>query len=115
MMKLIKNFFLKKYVNRLDFPEFKEDRLIRYHLVFIGKVQNVGFRDQIRLFSEKLDLTGYVRNICKNKVICEIQGTKEKLDFLVNAVKNEKRFVLNEINQSIIFPITEEEFIIIKI
>ena len=116
MINAIKKIFLIKYVNRLSFPKFSEENVKRYHIDFFGKVQRVGFRDQLRLFAEKLKLTGYVRNISTNRVITEIQGPKEKLDFLVEAIKNEKRFILNEVNiEEISLVDNEKKFTIIKI
>lgn len=116
MINAIKKIFLIKYVNKLSFPKFNELELDRYYIKFTGKVQRVGFRDQLRLLAEKLDISGYVRNISNNTVITEIQGPKEKLIFLVNAIVNEKRFILDEVEISEIGLIdNDSKFNIIKI
>ena len=116
MIKAIKNLFLKGYILKHKIPLIKEDSLIRLHLVFIGKVQRVGFRDQIRIMAEMMNITGYVRNIGTNKVVSELQGNKEYLDFLVKVIKAEKRFILESVLIDQIGIVNKEmKFVIIKI
>jgi|SRR5690554_3771605 len=115
MINAIKRFFLNIYIKRIAFPKFNEGNIKRYFIDYSGKVQKVGFRDQIRILAEILKITGYIRNISNNRVITEIQGPQEKLDFLVRVINEEKRFRLDEVKLEEIIPVQENRFVIIKI
>lgn len=56
----------------------------RWHILFEGDVQFVGFRYTARLLARKLDLSGWVRNLPDGRVETEIQG----------AVTDLRRFLL---------------------
>ena len=47
----------------------------RWHVVFSGKVQHVGFRYTSLYIARSLYLTGWVRNLHDGRVEMEIQGT----------------------------------------
>lgn len=54
----------------------------RYHIIFKGRVQGVGFRFQVKMLADRIGLTGSVRNLYDGKVEVYIQGNKtEILDF----------------------------------
>lgn len=55
------------------------DKLTRWHMVFTGEVQFVGFRYTARLLARKLDLTGWVRNLPDGRVELEAQGAVSDL------------------------------------
>ena len=47
---------------------------VRWHILFEGDVQFVGFRYTARLLAKKLDLSGWVRNLPDGRVEAEVQG-----------------------------------------
>jgi acylphosphatase len=50
------------------------DKQIRWHILFEGDVQFVGFRYTARLLARKYGLTGWVRNLPDGRVELEAQG-----------------------------------------
>lgn len=48
---------------------------VRYHLLFSGEVQAVGFRWTNRELANQHGLTGWVRNLDGGTVVAELQGT----------------------------------------
>jgi len=52
---------------------------IRWHILFEGDVQFVGFRYTARLLAKKNDLTGWVRNLPDGRVELEAQGARSDL------------------------------------
>ncbi len=46
----------------------------RWHILFEGDVQFVGFRYTARLIARKLGLSGWVRNLPDGRVEAEVQG-----------------------------------------
>lgn len=54
----------------------------RYHIIFKGRVQGVGFRFQVKMLADRIGLTGSVRNLYDGNVEVYIQGNEtEILDF----------------------------------
>ena len=53
-----------------------EEKIIRWHIYFDGRVQGVGFRFTAQIFASQLQLTGWVRNLDDGRVEAEAQGTE---------------------------------------
>ena len=70
-----------------ELPEFEQDELRRYEIVFSGIVQDVGFRYEMWLMAEKLELTGFVENLPNGDVYAEIQGEKNRIMYLIEYMK----------------------------
>lgn len=70
---------------------------IRYH--FTGIVQNVGFRVEVWKRAKELGLTGYVENNDDGSVTSEIEGPKEKIEYLVDSMKKIPRINIQSIRQ----------------
>ena len=51
-----------------------EIKLVRKHIIFKGRVQGVGFRYFCYTEANKMNLTGYVRNLYDGNVEMEVQG-----------------------------------------
>ena len=58
------------------------------HLTVSGKVQGVFFRDSTRRKANELGLNGYVRNLSNGTVEVVAQGDEEKLNQLIEFIKN---------------------------
>ena len=56
--------------------------------IFRGQVQGVGFRATAKLFAERLELKGFVRNLEDGSVELLVQGEEEKLEQLLLDLKN---------------------------
>jgi len=70
------------------------------HGIVSGKVQNVGFRRFVQKTAQKLNLTGWVRNLDDGKVELVGVGPKQKIDFFVDTVK--KGTILSRIDSVLI-------------
>lgn len=75
-----------KQVKEMHLPEFKEDKVKRYRMVFKGKVQKVGFRAQLGKLAERLDLTGFCQNKANGDVLAEIQGPENKILYVIRCM-----------------------------
>lgn len=60
---------------------------IRRHLVFHGRVQGVGFRYRAVDAARKIGITGWVKNEYDGTVVMEAQGTPEKINVLIKALR----------------------------
>ncbi len=86
----LKNRYVQWHGESLPIPELAPSEVERWHVVFTGKVQKVGFRKTLRIIARRLQITGWVRNQ-GDRVEAEIQGEKNQIAFLVQALKNPKR------------------------
>jgi len=59
----------------------------RYHVIFEGQVQGVGFRWVCMQYAEQLGITGTVRNMSNGMVDLFAQGEEESLDRLLQLLK----------------------------
>ncbi len=64
-----------------------ETKTARWHIIFHGKVQHVGFRYTSLYFCRKLKLTGWVRNLEDGTVEMEVQGSISSLRRLIMMLK----------------------------
>lgn len=83
-------------VKTAKLPQFKDSELKREHILFSGKVQNVGFRLEASTLAERLGLTGWIKNLPDGRVEGEFQGTQEKIDFLVSFMSSLKRIRIDK-------------------
>ena len=60
--------------------------MIRKHIIFSGRVQNVGFRWRARKAAELYGCTGWVRNDWNGTVTMEVQGTEEQINMVLEAI-----------------------------
>lgn len=93
-MKAIKKFrndYVIKQVQNAKIPEFPEDEIVRMKFYFSGRVQKVGFRLEISELSKRLGLTGFARNLPNKDVEVELQGQRNKIDFVVSFMQSLKR------------------------
>lgn len=102
-------------VENITLPRFEDGDIIRKKIVFTGRVQNVGFRFEVYSIAKKIGLTGWVKNTDEGEVEAEIQGNKDKIEFLIKFMKSLKRIKIVEIKeQTIDINDKENKFIIIN-
>ncbi|RDU23578.1 acylphosphatase [Anaerosacchariphilus polymeriproducens] len=103
-----KDFLLIGKSETINLPIFSETKIIRKSISFEGQVQNVGFRMETKLLAEKLGLTGKAINLYDGTVFVELQGTQEKIDFLITCLYQVRRIEITNytIND---LPLVEDE------
>lgn len=91
----------KKYViykvGKVEIPKFKSGEKLRKKLIFSGKVQRVGFRLETHEMGRRIGLNGWVRNKKNGNVEAEVQGEKEKIDYLVDHLKSLRRASVEDV------------------
>ena len=60
----------------------------RYHIIFKGRVQGVGFRFQVKILADRIGLTGSVRNLYDQSVEVYIQGNDNQLMRFFKGLEN---------------------------
>lgn len=108
--------YLEEKIKSLDekLPSFKEgEDCCRKKFRFIGMVQGVGFRIETKLVADKLGLTGKAMNLYDGSVEVEVQGEREKIDYLVEYLHRVKRFQIESYEeQEVAYENEEKEFVI---
>ena len=64
---------------------------VRAHVWVRGRVQNVGFRAHVEYTARQIGVTGWVRNVGYDTVEALAEGTREKIDPFLEAVKTGPR------------------------
>ena len=73
------------------------DNTARWHILFTGRVQHVGFRYTALYFCRELYLTGWVRNNPDGSVEMEAQGTLACLRKLVLKLKSQPHIHIEDV------------------
>ena len=107
-VKKVKNGYVIKQARNAKIPTFEPDKMIRRHYIFKGRVQKVGFRIEVIELAKRLGLTGWVNNLENGDVEAELQGPKNRIDFLIAFMESLKRIKITskEVNE---IPIVEDE------
>lgn len=71
--------------------------MVRYKLIFKGRVQGVGFRYQIKILADKLKLSGDCKNLYNGDVEVHLQGHREKIEFLIHELNKDRYIIIDEI------------------
>ena len=64
--------------------------MIRYRMVFTGRVQGVGFRYKAKSAADMFRLTGFVRNEYDGSVTVEIQGDEQEIDMFLQILGQDR-------------------------
>lgn len=111
LMDKLGKLLIKFQIQQIQLPIFTDSKIKRIHATFEGQVQGVGFRVEVGQLATRLGLTGWVRNLANANVEAEIQGEKEKIDFLLSSLKKHKRIhVENVFTKKIPLKEKEESF-----
>jgi acylphosphatase len=65
--------------------------MIRYDIIFTGRVQGVFFRATTQEVARRFDVAGWVRNESDGSVRMVAEGEEAELDRFLNAVKEAKQ------------------------
>ena len=110
-LKSARNTYICHQVNRVRLPDFEENRFVRRHITFHGRVQKVGFRIELAQMAERLELTGWVKNAENGEVIAEVQGFECRIRFLLKFMNSLKRIKIRKMeNKPHSIKETETEF-----
>lgn len=82
----------------------------RRHIFFSGRVQGVGFRYQAYYFAKQLNLTGWVKNLNDDRVEMEVQGSANRIDLLIQSLKEARFIQIEDIASRSLPVILESEF-----
>lgn len=96
----LKHQYLISQVKRERLPNFRDSVTVRKKILFYGKVQNVGFRFQVSLLSEKMGLRGRIKNTDSGAVELVIQGSEEEIFYLVNFMQTRKRLEITKMEET---------------
>lgn len=107
-LKKLRDGYVIWHANSIKMPPFTSSNRVRKNIVFSGRVQKVGFRLELFRIAERLNLSGWVKNLEDGSVEAELQGEESKIQFLVNCMQSLKRASVSKVN-IIDLPITEEE------
>lgn len=111
-IKKVKNGYVIQQTKKAPLPQFEKDAVVRRHYIFKGRVQKVGFRIEVIELAKRLGLTGWVNNLENGDVEAELQGPKNKIDFLVSFMESLKRIKITEkVVREIPVDETEEKFL----
>lgn len=114
IFKQIRSNYVIEQVRRIQIRAFEPDKIMRYHIIFSGKVQRVGFRLETEQLALRLKLTGWIKNLEDGNVEMEIQGMKNKIDFLLEFMNSLRRIKINQMQKDIRAVLNlEQEFKII--
>ena len=96
----------------VDLPE--AEGIVRYRMVFHGRVQGVGFRYTMRLEAQNLSLTGWVHNHYDGSVIAEIQGENKAIRMLVYRMQESRYIRIDDIEVTPVPADTRESVFSVK-
>ena len=108
IFKKLRNDYVLWHADRIEFPTFHSGPIVRKKVVFSGRVQNVGFRLEIHRIAQRMELSGWVRNLEDGSVEAELQGEESKIQFLIECMQSLKRASVNKLMMSDL-PIQEDE------
>lgn len=94
--KKYRNNYVIHQVEKIKLPDFEEDRFVRRHITFSGRVQHVGFRLELEQLAKRLELTGWVKNMENGDVVAEIQGFESRIRFLLKFMGSLKRIKIKK-------------------
>ena len=98
-LKSARNTYICHQVNRVRLPDFEENRFVRRHITFHGRVQRVGFRIELAQMAERLELTGWVKNLTDGRVEAELQGQAKLVDSFVERISQRGRIVVEFVEE----------------
>jgi len=62
---------------------------VRFHIIFTGRVQGVGFRATTQEVAERAGVTGWVRNLMDGSVECVAEGPQPSVNAFLDRLSRE--------------------------
>ncbi len=106
--KRIRSQLVINQVAKAKLPDFAEDEAVRVGIVFSGRVQKVGFRLEVSELAGRLGLTGYCENMENGDVCAQLQGPKNRIEFLVDFMHSLKRIKITHMSREVLELIPDE-------
>lgn len=94
--KKLRDGYVSAQVRRVRLPIFAPSPLCRKRIRFSGRVQKVGFRQEVEELARRLDLTGFCQNLENGDVLAELQGPEHKITYLVRFMESLKRIKIEK-------------------
>lgn len=69
----------------------------RWHIIFTGRVQSVGFRFRSKYAADALSLRGWVQNLWDGSVEMEVQGLKEDIQSMISAIQTSSYIQIEDV------------------
>ena len=107
--KQVQNNYVINQARNVKLPQFEPSEMVRRHFIFSGRVQKVGFRIEVIELAKRLGLTGWVNNLPNGDVEAQLQGAKNKIDFLVSFMESLKRIKITSKKEKDIEVIADEK------
>ena len=82
--------------------------MVRWHILFSGRVQHVGFRYTAYYLTRDLYLTGWVDNLPDGRVEMEVQGGVSRVRKLLLQLKGASHIHINHMDITEIDPLPHE-------
>ena len=95
-LKKLRDAYVIHQAERAKLPQFAPDSVVRYRILFRGRVQKVGFRLEVSHLAQRMDLTGFCRNLASGEVLAELQGEENRITFLIAFMEGLKRVRITE-------------------
>ncbi len=113
-LKALRDSYMTRQVDRIEMPAFAGGPAVRQRLLFAGYVQGVGFRFEVMCLAEKLGLTGWVRNLSDGRVEAELQGSEDRIAFLVSYMRSLKRLSVDSVETAALPLVPDEKDFIVQ-
>ena len=90
-----KHYLNTSSLSKNEMPNVREKgfylvQMKRYHYIFKGRVQGVGFRFTAIQYANQLGLTGWVRNNYDGSVEMEVQGEEYTIQSMIQHLRNDR-------------------------
>ncbi|SDI60453.1 acylphosphatase [Pseudobutyrivibrio sp. 49] len=82
--------------------------IVRYKMIFTGRVQGVGFRYKASHIANQYRLTGYVKNEYDGSVTAEIQGSEQEIYMFLKSLASDRFIDIYELEKEKM-PLEEDE------
>lgn len=115
-LKNLRDRYVIWHANNINFPKmFESSSVCRKKVVFSGRVQKVGFRLALFTIAQRLELSGWVKNLEDGSVEAELQGEESKVDFLIQSMTSIKRAPVKKCDiRNIPISKSEKDFTIVR-
>mgnify|MGYP001767126534 CR=1 FL=1 len=71
----------------MDPKPSSENETVRAHVWGKGRVQGVGFRAHVEYYAQRIEVTGWVRNVGWDTVEAVAEGSRDKVEHFIEMMK----------------------------